>query len=93
MSVHEDLLNNGENNCSFTEDEVDIMCSKDGDDACGDSRVDVKGKIGITVKRLEIKGFKTKGSIFECCLMPGEKMLMETYPESKNGRVVATLLI
>lgn len=34
MSVHEDLLNNGENNCSFTEDEVDIMCSKDGDDAC-----------------------------------------------------------
>ena len=35
MSVHEDLLNNGENNCSFTEDEVDIMCSKDGDDACG----------------------------------------------------------
>lgn len=36
MSVHEDLLNNGENNCSFTEDEVDIMCSEDGDDACGD---------------------------------------------------------
>ena len=36
MSVHEDLLNNGENNCSFTEDEVDIMCSKDGDDARGD---------------------------------------------------------
>lgn len=33
MSIHEDLLNNGENNCSFTEDEVDIMCSKDGDDA------------------------------------------------------------
>lgn len=33
MSVHEDLLNNGENNCSFTEDEVDIMCSEDGDDA------------------------------------------------------------
>lgn len=40
MSVHEDLLNNGENNCSFTEDEVDIMCSKDGDDACGDSSSD-----------------------------------------------------
>lgn len=38
MSVHEDLLNNGENNCSFTEDEVDIMCSKDGDDACGKHR-------------------------------------------------------
>lgn len=33
MSVHEDLLNNGENNCSFTEDEVDIMCSEDGDGA------------------------------------------------------------
>lgn len=38
MSVHEDLLNNGENNCSFTEDEVDIMCSKDGDDARGKHR-------------------------------------------------------
>ena len=36
MSVHEDLLNNGENNCSFTEDEVDIMCSKDAYGACGD---------------------------------------------------------
>ena len=36
MNVHEDLLNNGENNCSFTEDEVDIMCSEDGDDACRD---------------------------------------------------------
>lgn len=44
MSVHEDLLNNGENNCSFTEDEVDIMCSKDGDDACGDGGVDGKHK-------------------------------------------------
>lgn len=46
MSVHEDLLNNGENNCSFTEDEVDIMCSKDGDDACGDSySADEKGSV------------------------------------------------
>ena len=36
MNVHEGLLNNAENNCSFTEDEVDIMCSEDGDDACGD---------------------------------------------------------
>lgn len=44
MSVHEDLLNNGENNCSFTEDEVDIMCSKDGDDACGDGSIDVEGE-------------------------------------------------
>lgn len=35
MNVHEDLLNNGKNNCSFTEDEVDIMCSEDGDDTCG----------------------------------------------------------
>ncbi len=26
-------------------------------DACRDGRVDVKGKIGIVVKRLEIKGF------------------------------------
>ena len=36
MNVHEDLLNNGKNNCSFTEDEVDIMCSEDGDDTCGE---------------------------------------------------------
>ena len=42
MSVHEDLLNNGENNCSFTEDEVDIMCSKDGDDAYRDLCVATK---------------------------------------------------
>lgn len=45
MSVHEDLLNNGENNCSFTEDEVDIMCSKDGDDACGDYCVTTEEKL------------------------------------------------
>ena len=32
-----------------------------------DSRVDVKGKIGNIEKRLKIKAFKTKGSIFECC--------------------------
>lgn len=44
MSVHEDLLNNGENNCSFTEDEVDIMCSKDGDDACGSRVLSASGK-------------------------------------------------
>ena len=43
MSVHEDLLNNGENNCSFTEDEVDIMCSKDGDAACGNSCLTFQG--------------------------------------------------
>ena len=42
MSVHEDLLNNGENNCSFTEDEVDIMCSKDAYGACGNSLPFVK---------------------------------------------------
>ena len=48
MSVHEDLLNNGENNCSFTEDEVDIMCSKDGDDTCRDcGRTTQKGYVEI----------------------------------------------
>ena len=51
MSVHEDLLNNGENNCSFTEDEVDIMCSKDGDDACGDLCV------AMQIRYLEILDF------------------------------------
>lgn len=45
MNVHEDLLNNGENNCSFTEDEVDIMCSKDGDDACRDSGASPKERL------------------------------------------------
>ena len=44
MSVHEDLLNNGENNCSFTEDEVDIMCSKDGDDAYRDGCFAFQGR-------------------------------------------------
>lgn len=44
MSVHEDLLNNGENNCSFTEDEVDIMCSKDGDAACRDGCFAFQGR-------------------------------------------------
>ena len=46
MNVHEDLLNNGKNNCSFTEDEVDIMCSEDGDDTHRDCGVtlQVKGK-------------------------------------------------
>ena len=48
MSVHEDLLNNGENNCSFTEDEVDIMCSKDAYGACGDGgRTTQKGYVEI----------------------------------------------
>ena len=51
MSVHEDLLNNGENNCSFTEDEVDIMCSKDGDDACGDGMSPLKEKPSLSVVR------------------------------------------
>lgn len=46
MNVHEDLLNNGENNCSFTEDEVDIMCSKDGDDACRNHRENAQGRLG-----------------------------------------------
>ena len=63
------------------------------DGACGDSRVDVKGKIGIAVKRLEIKGFKTKGSIFECCFWSFFFLSVETYRKAENGRVVATLLI
>lgn len=57
MSVHEDLLNNGENNCSFTEDEVDIMCSKDGDDACGECLFAHKSTEINSEKRLEIRGF------------------------------------
>ena len=54
---------------------------------------DVKGKIGIAVKRLEIKGFKTKGSIFECCFWSFFFLSVETYRKAENGRVVATLLI
>lgn len=52
MNVHEDLLNNGENNCSFTEDEVDIMCSKDGDGACGDVRTFVQTRCRIVIMDL-----------------------------------------
>ena len=55
MSVHEDLLNNGENNCSFTEDEVDIMCSKDGDDACGDNSCTTSDRF---VKLLDFQYFE-----------------------------------
>ena len=55
MNVHEDLLNNGENNCSFTEDEVDIMCSKDGDAACGDGVLDVK-EIKSSARKRRISG-------------------------------------
>lgn len=58
MNVHEDLLNNGKNNCSFTEDEVDIMCSEDGDDTCGDGCFDVKGKIETTEEWTKIRLFK-----------------------------------
>lgn len=54
MSVHEDLLNNGENNCSFTEDEVDIMCSKDAYGACGNGLLTIESK-GRSVKRINIK--------------------------------------
>ena len=55
MSVHEDLLNNGENNCSFTEDEVDIMCSKDAYGACGDGLFAVK-KIKSSAENRRISG-------------------------------------
>ena len=55
MSVHEDLLNNGENNCSFTEDEVDIMCSKDGDAACGDGMSSVTKQVKKYRNRLKIR--------------------------------------
>lgn len=58
MSVHEDLLNNGENNCSFTEDEVDIMCSKDAYGAhrmhCEDGADEVKND---KIETQERKGF------------------------------------
>lgn len=62
MNVHEDLLNNGKNNCSFTEDEVDIMCSEDGDDTCRDGSIDVKGRSGIRLKALDFRRFSTLGS-------------------------------
>ena len=53
--------------------------------ACGDCGVDVKGKIGIAVKRLEIKGFKTKGSIFECCFWSFFFLSVETCRKAENG--------
>ena len=49
-SVRDEL--NDEIICSFSEHEVSDRCSYYGDDACGDGRVDVKGKIEIAVKRL-----------------------------------------
>ena len=68
MSVHEDLLNNGENNCSFTEDEVDIMCSKDGDDACGVRSVVVKSTEVNSVNSLKIEHFRVFGQPYVGCL-------------------------
>ena len=55
----------------------------------GDCCVDVKNKIGIAVKSLEIKGFKTKGSIFRCCFWSFFFLSVETYQKAENGRVVA----
>ena len=92
MSDKHDLLNDNDM-CSFSGHEVEDMCFNSGDDACGDGRVDVKGKIGNIEKRLKIKGFKTKGSIFECYFWSFFFLSVETYRIAENGRVVATLLI
>lgn len=75
MSVHEDLLNNGENNCSFTEDEVDIMCSKDGDDACGDGLF-AHEKSPISQRFLPIKG--KNGCVFQ---FPQSKDIIGCLPQ------------
>lgn len=80
MSVHEDLLNNGENNCSFTEDEVDIMCSEDGDDACGDGCLDVKGQRRIGVKAQYYCGFGQSGKFG----IVQDKRFSVTYPRAKR---------
>ena len=86
-------MESGEKLCSSSSDTTEELYSSSAPDTCGDSRVDVKGKIGIAVKRLEIKGFKTKGSIFECCFWSFFFLSVETYRKAENGRVVATLLI
>ena len=36
MNTHDDLLNYNDDMCSFCEDDVSNMCSKDGHDTCGD---------------------------------------------------------
>ena len=82
-----------ENMYSSSSDTTEELCSFRATDTCGDGCIDVKGKIGIAVKRLEIKGFKTKGSIFECCFWSFFFLSVETYRKAENGRVVATLLI
>jgi hypothetical protein len=56
-------------------------------------RIDVKGTIGIAVKRLEIKEFKTNHRIFECGVWSFLFGLMEMYLQSEKGKVVTTLLI
>ena len=81
------------NSCSNTHNDCGIISPQGDNDTCGDGCIDVKGKIGIAVKRLEIKGFKTKGSIFECCFWSFFFLSVETYRMAENGRVVATLLI
>ena len=51
MSDNHDLLND-KDVCSFEEHEAENVCSNKDAVACGDGRVDVKGKIEIAVKRL-----------------------------------------
>ena len=43
-----------ENMYSSSSDTTEELCSSSTNGTCGDCRVDVKGKIGIVVKRLEI---------------------------------------
>ena len=83
----------GEGLCSSSSDTTEELYSSSAPDTCGDCRVDVKGKIGIAVKRLEIKGFKTKGSIFRCCFWSFFFLSGETCRKAENSRGVATLLI
>ena len=42
----------GEGLCSSSSDTTEELYSSSAPDTCGDCRVDVKGKIGIAVKRL-----------------------------------------
>ena len=66
MSDNHDLLNDNDM-CSFSGHEAEDMCFNCGDHTCGDGGIDVKGEIKIGKKCLEIKGFKTNGSILKCC--------------------------
>ena len=63
MSDKHDLLNDNDM-CSFSGHEVEDMCFNSGDDACGDSSVDVKVEINMDTKSPVYGLFRSRYVVF-----------------------------